>query len=236
VSCGDDPPRLPTTLSLTETYDVAGVGRVLADGITPSELKPIYLLFDEIAVEGEQWTGLLQRKGTSERWPMSGTFDGDNGRWRIEQLEATLTSTFSERVEEFGAVADADVRPRDGMANEAFGFLRTRQGSRVFDGTFLAISRGPNRPDRPDETRISAKVESLGLIEIVGETGAIERGLSLEIFRYRLGTRDPTQIIDRAQDDGSFLITMEANAGDMLLIRTLAAGVASDARAVPVLP
>lgn len=232
AACGDSVAP-PTELSLAESYDVAGVYRVLRDGVEPVASEPFFFLLEELSSSGGELSGFVRRKGSESRFPLSGSYDPDTGNFLFEPIEATLSSTVTELVQELGA-RGADARPTDGIADEAPGFFRSLTGSTVRDGGFLGISRVANRPDRPDETKIRAEVSGVGRVTVRGEAGSVTANLGVELYRFRLNQRNPTQTIEVATGEGSFQATVDGLEGELFLVRTVRAGVVSDTRAVRV--
>ena len=232
IACGDSvAPPMPLTLS--PSYDVTGVYRVLKDGVEPIDSQPFYLLFEELSANNGALSGFVRRKGASERFEVSGSYDADTGDFIFEPIEATLSSTTTELVQELGA-RGADARPTDQVADEAPGFFRSLIGSTVRDGGFLAISRADNRPDRPDESKIRAELTGVGRVTIRGEAGSVTPNLGVELYRFRVNQRNPIQTIELARADGSFQAMVDGLEGELFLVRTVRAGVVSDARAVRV--
>jgi hypothetical protein len=232
MACGDSvSPPMP--LALATSYDVTGVYRVLRDGVEPIDSQPFYLLLEELAVNGTSVTGFVRRKGAEDRFALTGSYDVNTGDFIFEPSEATLSSTVTEFVQELGA-RGADARPTDSIADEAPGFFRSLIGSTVRDGGFLAISRIDNRPGRPDETKIRAELSGVGRVTLRGEAGSVPPNLGVELYRFRLNQRNPVQTIELAAADGSFQAMIDGLEGELFLVRTVRAGVVSEARAVRV--
>jgi hypothetical protein len=232
VACGDSVAP-PTELTLPEIYDLTGVYRVLRDGVDPIDSQVFQLSFEGLTVTGGVLSGTVRRKGADTSYPISGSYDQETGDFIFEPIEATLSSTVTELVQELGA-RGAEARPTDGIADEAPGFFRSLIGSTVRDGGFLGISRISNRPDRPDESKITAELTDVGRVTVRGAAGCVPANLGVELYRFRLNQRNPIQTVEVAAADGSFQSMIEGLEGELFLVRTVRAGVVSEARSVRV--
>lgn len=231
-ACGDSVAP-PTELSLATSYELTGVYRVLRDGVEPISNHPLQLVFEELAISGETLSGFVRSADGQDRFPLSGSYDADRGDFLFSPFEATLSSTVTELVQELGA-RGADARPTDGVADEAPGFFRSLTGSTVRDGGFLGISRIDVRPDAPDETKIRAEVSDVGRVTIRGDAGSVPASIGVELYRFRLNQRNPTQTTEVANAQGSFQSTVDGLEGELFLVRTVRAGVVSRAKLVRV--
>lgn len=231
-ACGDSVAP-PAELQLASSYELSGVYRVLRDGVEPLSAHDFGLVFEELAVSGGSLTGFVRVREREERVAISGRFDPERGDFLFEPFQATLSSTVTELVQELGA-RGVDARPTDGIADEAPGYFRSLTGSTVKDGGFLGISRIDLRPDPPDETKIRAEVSDVGRVTVRGEAGSAPASSGVELYRFRLNQRNPTQTTEVASAEGSFQSTIDGLEGELFLIRTVRAGVVSSARAVRV--
>jgi hypothetical protein len=232
VGCGaEDPPK--RTLSLASTYDTIGVARLLAEGSEPIGHVVLFVTFDGLVASGGRVIGTVGRRGEGTAASLAGTFDLDTGQLAFESVDAALTSTLTERVDELGGRAD-DVAPEDGITDELVGYLRTRRGTLVTDGTLLGISRADGRPRAIDETKIAIREEGVGAVRITAAAGAAIPAAGVDLFRFRLSKRSPDYDLVQARDDGSFDVVVDGIREDTFVLRLRTIGIAGEARAFTV--
>ncbi|MCK6550752.1 hypothetical protein L6R52_33250 [Myxococcota bacterium] len=229
LACGGEP-EPKRTLSLASTYDTIGVARRLAEGSEPLGHVVLFVTFDGLVASGGRVIGTVGRRGEGSAASLTGTFDLDTGQLAFDSVDGALTSTLTERIDELGGRAD-DVAPEDGITDELVGYLRTRRGTLVTDGTLLGISRTDGRPRAIDDAKVTIREESTGAVRITAEPGAAIPAAGIDIFRFRLSKRSPDYDLVQARDDGSFDVVVDGIREDTFVLRLRTIGVAGEARA-----
>jgi hypothetical protein len=226
-ACGaGSPPR--SLLTLAGRYWIAGGGRLLPDGVTPSGLAPISLVL-QIEVAGGEASGQLARRPGGAPSAIQGGWDAASGELSIAPFSgATLTGTAAEDVLQLGATGQDGI-PADALADELDGYLRTARGAQVFDGAWIAVADQPARPPLPDLSKIGAVAAPLGQARIQGRAGAVAEGAAVGVFAFSERSRDPSPTLGQANSDGSFDFMVDAVIGDLLLVRAQQGGRPGDA-------
>jgi hypothetical protein len=233
AGCGSDPET--NLLTLADTYDVIGVARVLPDGVAATELTDFAWTLRALRVQGGAVTGVLAPKDRTIEIPLMGEIDGATGNFSFVPFEAALTSTASESVEQIGGTG-FDGAPKNSIADDMTGFVKTRRGARVHQGFWIAASNGESRPPVPDKAKISANRESFGVAKVIGMPGAAAPTAQVELFVYFLAPGDPRFTTTVTRDDGSFEATVDALEGDHVIVRLRKAGIAGDGVSLAVGP
>lgn len=227
ASCGgEDPPT--RVLTLGTAYDALAAVRVMPDGITPESIFGFYFRIENVLVSGGRASGSIMPDLGSNALAFDGTFDAE-GNLTMPLGTAPLTATVAETIDELGGLAE-DTTPEDGIADEINGYLRTRLGHEIRDGTFLAVARQGGRPDAIDETKVHVRSIDVGMVSVAGDAGAVIGYAGVEIFRYRLRDSDPDRTLGQAMGDGSFNVEVTGIREDVFLLRARVIGKASDAR------
>ncbi len=233
LGCGEGEPTA-TGLQPAKVYDIVGVGRVLPDGLVPTRQLPfLWTLRDVTAGDTGDVVFGIEQKGGAGHSVAAGTYDRESGRLLATSFFASLTSSVSENVTSFGGDATEGL-PIDSVADELSGFVETRQGQSVFEGRFLAVSRIPQAPAKPDTAKIRATTMALGEVQVVGDAGAVPAHAAVEIFVYTLGLIDPGSFFTKADGDGAFDAKVEGLADDHVVVRARTGGTAGDGRWVVV--
>lgn len=228
LACGGSGGGTTRILTLATTYDALGVARTLADGVTPTEMNEVYFRIDGVSTSGGRVSGSVAPNGGPGAFEFDGRFDED-GMLTMPIGEAPLTSTIAETVDELGGVAE-DTKPTDGVADEINGYIRTRFGLSIHDGSFLAVARQSARPDPIDESKVTLESTELAEVRIQGSAGAVMGLAGVEVFRFRLRDTTPEFSLYQAREDGSFDLRVTAIQEDVFLLRARVVGKASDAR------
>jgi hypothetical protein len=223
---GSDPPA--RVLTLHSSYDVLAVVRTLPDGVTPSALHPLYFRLDNVNISGGRASGDLLPNGGPSAYAFDGAFDAE-GNLTMPIGSAALTGTITETVDALGGRA-IDSKPEDGAADELNGYLRTRIGLEIRDGTLLGVAKQNGRPEDLDETKVTIESVELGVVRVAGSAGAVIGNAGVEIFRFRLRDTEPEFTIGQALGDGSFDVRVTGIAEDVFLLRPRVIGKAGDAR------
>ena len=229
VACGDE--TAPEALKVDATYVVTGSGRVFPNDAVPDRLQPLSLTISDLAVSGEAVTGRIARTGEATSYPISGTFDPATRELSFMTLQAVLTGTTSEQVEQLGGIIE-DARPLDAVGDTIVGFIRTRVGRRTIEGRFVGISGAPRRPPAPDAGKITGTLETVGQVRLLAQDGAFEPRAGIEIFRYTLGRPDPDYTLQVANVTGGVDALVSGLADDLIVVRNYVGGVASEARTI----
>jgi hypothetical protein len=234
AACAEEEPSY--VLTLASRYDAVAVVRVLPSGVTPMRLEEVYLTFDRVALAGDRVSGSIARRGAAESFEFEGIFGADGElSLAIAGDQAALTSSVTEVVDELGGRGD-DLTPRDGVAEEITGYLRTRIGLEVRDGVILAVAKRSGRPEPIDPAKVTIRSVALGMVEVRGEPGAVVGNAGVEILRFRLRETSGELTLGQAETDGSFSVLAAGIGDDVFVLRARVIGRASEARVFRVSP
>ncbi|MBI4821647.1 MAG: hypothetical protein HY791_35625 [Deltaproteobacteria bacterium] len=221
LACGSDPP-VDTQLSVAAEYVSVGVVRVSNAGATA--LRPFRFELSSMLVSGSKASAKLE--GVGSEIELTGYYDGAEHLVVFELFDAAVTSTATESIAGLGMKL-TDGKPSNGIADEISGFVEGHQGQVTLDGSFLGVSRRTVRIDPPQPDQLSAARSGLGEIEVMGGPGTIHGPIGVELYRFTSTDRNPVLTTARANDDGSFRVTLEGVPGDVVVVRANAAGVPS---------
>lgn len=233
AACGDEP--VETRLTLADTYDITGVARVMPDGTAATELRDFRWTLHGLQASGGRAIGTLTPKDRAVELMLEGELDSATGNLQFVPMQGALTSTAVETIEQLGATA-FDGQPKNGVADDMTGFVRTIQGRRVLQGFWIAASRIPDAPGAPDRSKLSASRLQFGVATVKGEPGAVPAHAAVELYVYFLAPGDPRFSVVAAREDGSFTTEVDALEGDRVVVRVRTPAIAGDAVVVTVAP
>ncbi len=223
AGCGGDPPSI-RTLTLAETYDLSGVRRDFADGLTVSAQRTFTLTLDGVLDSGGMARATLVRtEGQSTPIELMGSFDTSDGRLTFMPTTGAVWSDRIHVVDGIGGNA-FDASPKDGLANEIVGFIQTSSGAAQYEASFLAVARTDTRPAGLDASRVTVSIPELGRVLIEGSAGTAPGSAGIEVFRHQMIEREADFTLHQALDDGSFSADIEGFSGELLILRARVAG------------
>jgi hypothetical protein len=224
-ACGGSEPPAVVELALRDTYDVAGVVRVLPDGQTPASLRGLTFRYEGLAAAGGRLVGKVV--SPSGEASISGTFDAETARFTVAPFALALTSTTPEQIVELGGLG-FDASPIDGVVDDVSGYLRAQLGRSAVQAYTVASSRLPTRPATPEVSKLSTSRLGLGRTLLAGAPGAMPGLTGVELLVHGLAIEAPEFVLVQSRADGAFDAEIPASPGDWVVVRARTAGVASE--------
>lgn len=225
AACGGSEPPAVVELALRDTYDVAGVVRVLPDGQTPASLRGLTFRYEGLAAAGGRLVGkVVSPHGEAT---ISGTFDAATARFTVAPFVLALTSSTPEQVVELGGLG-FDASPIDGVVDDVSGYLRAEVARSAVQAYTVASARLAARPAVPDVTRLSTARLGLGRTLLSGAAGAMPALTGVELLVHGLAIEAPEFVLVQSRADGGFDAEVPASPGDWVVVRARTAGVASE--------
>ena len=233
AACGSDP--VETRLALAESYDVVGIARVMPDGNAATELVDFRWTLHELRASGGRAIGTLTPKDRAIDLMLDGELDSATGNLQFVPMQGALTSTAIETIEQLGGTA-FDGQPKNGIADDMTGFVRTIRGRRVLQGFWVAASKIEAAPAAPDPSKLRAARVEFGVARVRGEPGAVPANAAVELYVYFLAPGDARFSVVAAREDGSFTTEVDALEGDRIVIRVRTPAIVGDGVVVTVGP